>query len=285
MIALSINGCLGYPVSEKSGDVDISGDINGLKSNFDEKINKVIVKHGTQYILSPEGDRRFMTGGESYEYYLVKGDSKTSLSFLNSSSIQPGWDAFLNLNGKWFAISAYADPEYFRVIKFTANGGNLEFQISAKPTDAISAMYIDINCTNIIWKQINDNYFQYSLEKRKMIRRHVDITPAQLEPYIKIPSIMAKYEEKTFFEDYNNDEIPYSNNRRTYSGISPLDISKTDSVTKLREASGWRDYLFRWAVAINEKTPKDILEKLSHDTSYYVANEARKRLRSLQIEN
>jgi len=67
--------------------------------------------------------------------------------------------------------------------------------------------------------------------------------------------------------------------KSTKSGYqSPKHIIKSRSYEILFGASNSDKYLERWAVALNKETPKDLLEFLANDKSYYVSSSARKRL-------
>jgi len=284
-LSLLISGCLGYPITEKDQEIEIAGDLLGTKSNPDEKIIKVVYAHGTKYVISPEGPRQFLNGGHSVEYYLEKGATRTALPFLYVHQSEPQWDAIFNIDGHWIAINVNAHPDYIKVRKFSSHGAGQELHISAKPTDAISEVYIDKAGEILAWKQINNGLHQYSLRSQRAIKNGKTSSSTQLADFVKIPNITAKYEEKTFYEDYDSSETGYTSTRRTYPGTSPLDIAKSESESELREASRWSDYLFRWAVAVNPKTPEDVLRRLAEDSSYYVANEARKQLASRHPED
>lgn len=279
-----LSGCIGIPVSEDGGDIEISGEIDGVKSNPDEKVIAVRRIHGTRWVFTPEGTRQNMTDGESLDYYLDKNGVRIAL-LLTKNATQ--WDHFVNIHNQWFAFNMNADSHHFQVVQFDSFGNNEEHTIRAYPTGTITDMYFDKTTESLIWKQKGNGYQQYDLVRKTKKRINQSFSASDIERLVKIPNIKAAYDDIGFFDALKDDEVTDRSRRAVFeatSGYSLLQLAETESVEWLRKASLEVWYMARWAVALNPNTPREIIEKLADDSSFYVANEARKRVTPTTVD-
>jgi len=275
---LLLAGCIGYPISEEVSEFEHSGDIAGTKSNADEKIVGVGIAYGTQWVLSAEGPRRQVNRISSeYEYYLDKKGSRMPLPFLNIGNKQARWNVFANINNRWFAVNVDANTSQILVIQFDSHGDEISHDINVAHTGAISEMYLERETNYLVWKEINNGYHQYSLITREKSPYNKASSPVTDKSLIKMPGIEPGYDDIEF-----SDVVKPHGDRSRYSRAHKL--FETKSIKFLRQGSDSRYYQERWAVALNPNTPKGLLEKLSYDSSYYVANAAKKRLASTKQE-
>jgi len=289
LITLSLSvillSCVGYPVSEKRNEFEIPGHIDGIESGHDEKLIRVTIDHGTQYLFTPEGPIKKMQDGQSIKYYLEKDGKRKSLMFLGSSDSDANWNSIIHLNKQWFAFNVNTDPQTIQILQFNSAGGVKEYKIQAYHTGTISKIYIDKAAKSIVWKQGSNGYQQYSLKSRKKLKR-ASLSSSDLSEYIEIGYIQPLYDSESFFEVLKSDDVLFKSRYavETARSYTPLMVTKTDSVKLLRHASTREWYLYRWAVVLNPVAPYDLIEKLTADPSLYVSQEAKKRIVTMEEE-
>jgi len=277
--------CVGYPVSEKRSEFEISGQVDGVESSHDEKLIRIMIEHGTQYLFSSEGPIRKMQEGQTVRYYLEKEGKRKPLRFLNSSDNDTPWNSIININKQWFAFNVNADPEIIQIIQFDASGRYKEHNIQAYHTGTIAEIYIDKSAKFIVWKQDSSGYQQYSLASNRKLKQHA-LTSSDLSEYIKIGYIQPLYDNVSFYDVLKSDDVIYKSRYavETARSYPPLLITETDSIKLLRKASTRKWYMYRWAVVLNPNTPYELIEKLTGDPSFYVSEEARKRFKTMEEE-
>lgn len=277
-----LSSCIGYPISEKGIEYEITGDIDGLKSNHDEKILRVVTKHGTQWRLTPEGPIRRMDGGESIDYYLSKNGSRRHLSILILPKEIAHWDRIINIANQWIAFSVNTDQEYFLIVQFNASGDSEEHSVKVYPAGTVSEMYIDKSAKYIVWKSMKEGYQQYNFESKTKKQIKGAISASEFDDLVKISNVSASYDDESFYVALSETrQFPPAYNAWYY----PLsDLVKTKSIKALRTASKQEWYMYRWAVAVNPNTPPDIIQELTGDPSLYVAKDASKRASSIPDE-
>jgi len=285
ILTVVLLSCVGYPVSEKRSEFEISGKVDGIESSHNEKIIRVTIKHGTQYLFTPEGPIRKMQDGQTIKYYLEKESKRKSLMFLDSSDSDSPWNSIININKKWFAFNVNSDPEVIKIIQFNSAGSVKEYNIQAYHTGTIAEIYIDKSANFIVWKQGSNGYQQYSLKSRKKLKQPT-LLPSDLTEYIEIGYIQPLYDSVSFYEVLKSDDVLYKSRYavETARSYTPLLVTETDSVKLLRHASIRKWYMYRWAVVLNPVAPYDLIEKLTGDPSLYVAEEAKKRFKTMEEE-
>lgn len=277
--------CIGYPVSEKRSEFEISGHVDGVESSHDEKLIRIMVEHGTQYLLTPEGPIRRMQEGQTVKYYLEKEGKRKPLIFLNSSDNDIPWNSIININKQWFAFNVNANQELIHIIQFNSAGSVKEHNIQAYHTGKIAEIYIDKSAKFIVWKQASSDYQQYSLMSKRKLKQPT-LLSADLSEYIEIGYIQPLYDNVSFYDVLKSDDVLYKSRYavETARSYTPLLVTETDSVKLLRHASIRKWYMYRWAVALNPIAPYDLIEKLTGDPSLYVAEEAKKRFETMEEE-
>jgi len=260
---------MSLPLSTDIRESEISGYVDGEKSNLDEKLVEVgrstvwhfigIAAHPPMPEIDHDSTR--------YSYYLEKNGKRIELYFLNKHNTTN----VCNVNNQWFSFEFNPGYEYFNVIQFNFEKQHKNHKIRTTLPDAISEMYIDRKATSLVWREVNLNYHEYDLKSGSVKRRFFVPSQSELGEMLKINVPTSNYDEMEFLEavDFGNNGEK-ENNAKT--------IAKTNSLDVLKNASRSKDFLIRWAVVVNPNSTKQIIEELKNDDSYYVASAARKRL-------
>jgi len=273
---LVLASCITVPFNQEDEGYEITGHLEGKKSNYDEKI--IVIGNTTGYkmigFLSGHGPvSNFDKDSTSYEYFLEKNGNRVILDFLYRWRGTTTFDQIYNVSNQWFAFSFEKDSDEIEIYQFKysedIDSYDVGHDIDVHTTDAISELYISENASIVVWRDINVGYHEYNLKSKRITRRYFNPSQSEIDLLLKIPMHSAQFKELNF-----NDAIKSVKN----TNPEPNRILHSQSPDILSRASKSNDHLIRWAVALNPKTSKDILEDLAKDKSYYVASTARKRL-------
>ncbi len=275
---LLLGGCIVLPFSSQDISYEIKGYVAGKKSNLDEKI--IVLGSTTGYttyaFLSAEGSRSKMDyNSTSYEYFIEKNGERAELYFLRRGSSSSEWSHFLNVDNQWFVFNIDADSDEIEIYQFKYST-NLEndyssFDIEVHNTNAISELYVSVDGSVLVWRDLDIAYHEFNLKTKKLTQSYFNPSNLELDLLLKIPTFSARLENRNFYN-----AVKFNDQQK--STINPLDIVNSQSNDILVTASKSTFYLERWAAVLNPNTPISIIKNLSNDDSFYVASEARKRI-------
>lgn len=267
---LLLNSCgVSLPTSSRVGESSMSGYIDGNKSNPDEKIVAVTSSSVWKFIgfaPHPPGNR-IDRDSTSTQYFLEKQGERIELDFLHQRNTY----FVFNIDNQWFSFDLDDDSMYFIIYQFDFDENYSKHKIPLPFKGGLDELYFGKTAKIIVWREVNMGYQEYNIKKQAITRHYFSPSKSVFDKLILISKGRSNIAELDFFKAVESEV--YSDKT-----IDPLTIVKSDSIELLDNASRSKNYLDRWAIALNPHTSKDMLKTLSKDDSYYVASAAHKRL-------
>ncbi len=273
LLVIFLYGCVALPSSETKETARQTGE-----PGSGETLITISTFYGWQILLSADGPRdMYHRGGPSNNYFLEKNGERDPQYAISGWFGPDTWTVLKQLNHQWYAISLNYDPTAMKIVKFGLHSRAKRYSISVTHTGAISELYIDKANNFLIWNQIDDGYHRFDFDTEKTTTISKPLSTEQKAELVQLDEIVTQYDDSDFESLVKEDGTLF------YGNFTPIDISNKTSIDieLLYKLSKNYDYLFRWAVALNPKTPSDILRTLANDHSYDVAKAARNRLKSI----